>query len=171
MTTQSIRERIVDSIVETLQQVGKDPNDGYWFEYNVDRYSVRGEQQIPPRIVVVTRGGSKIDDATGLMVANLSIDFLVELSHDLRRYPGLPPETETDRLIEYGVTDLERALLRWMAQDPLDVEPVFERFAWDRENPVDGRLEVGAFAFLELSYRHSAIDPRTRVYDPSELTS
>ena len=171
MTVPSLREKLTDSLVQSLEAIGTDPSDNYWFDFNVDRYSILGQQSVPPRIQVTTRGGDAQPRSVGMMTASLGFEMLVEMTHDLRQFPGYPPETETDKLLERAVSDVQRAFLRWVELDPLGYSPVLESFAWDREDPLTGRLEVGAMIFATIGYAHSGIDPRTQVYDPKELTT
>lgn len=165
----SLREKIVDSVVESLQAVGTDPNDGYWFQYNVDRYTVTGQQSPAPRVGITTRGGDATAHATGILRAQLGIELVVEVVHDVRRFPWQAPETETDRLIERAVTDVQRSVLRWVALDPEGLGIELQSWSWDREDPLIGRYEAGAICYAQLQYNHSEIDPRTQVYDPKEL--
>lgn len=165
----SLREKIVDSLVEQMRAIGTDPNDGYWFSYNVDRYSILGQQSQAPRIEVTARGGDASLHATGILRAQLAIELVVEVVHDLRRFPWQSPETETDRLIERAVTDVQRGFLRWVALDPDGIGIELQSWAWDREDPLQGRLETGAICYASIQFNHSEIDPRTQVYNPAEL--
>ena len=140
MTVPSLREKMVDSIVDSFDAIGTDPADNYWLDYNVARYSIQGETQSTPLIVVALARGDASGGDTGNFAASIGLEFLVKVSHDLERFPGFPPETETDRLIERVITDVQRSYLRWIELDPLGLSPILEAMSWDVLEHVPGVL-------------------------------